>query len=374
MASVRFEQVSKQYANGYTALKDFNLTIDDGEFLVLVGPSGCGKTTSLRLLAGLEAISDGNLYINEQPVNTLSAKDRDIAMVFQSYALYPHMSVFENMAFSLQLKGLPKTEIAQRVQKAAQQLDIEPLLTRKPKQLSGGQRQRVAVGRAIVRNPAVFLMDEPLSNLDAKLRGQARYELSQLHQSLGTTFVYVTHDQAEAMTMGTRIAVMNRGILQQVDTPQQIYDAPQNVFVAGFLGSPPMNFWPAQLRTDAPDSWAIEIAAHEGAQPIRLALPPSRYERYATHRDQPMIFGIRPESIFHPDYVAPGILPAVVTAEATLVEHMGHESIGYFRIGREHSFSARLDPRVTVRVGEAVDLRFDMNRFYLFDAETEQVL
>ena len=243
MAHIVFEQVTKQYDNGFIAVKDLNLDIGEDEFLVLVGPSGCGKTTSLRMLAGLETISGGNIYIDGKRVNEMSPRERDIAMVFQSYALYPHMSVFENMAFSLRLQGTPKAEMQNRVQAAATQLGIEELLDRKPKQLSGGQRQRVAVGRAIVRDPAAFLMDEPLSNLDAKLRVQARAELSKLHKKLGTTFIYVTHDQVEAMTMGSRIAVMNGGILQQVDTPQNLYDHPNNVFVAGFMGSPAMNFF-----------------------------------------------------------------------------------------------------------------------------------
>src|SRR5512141_2653039 len=247
MASVTFDHVFKRYGD-VTAVNDLNIHVEDKEFLVFVGPSGCGKTTSLRLLAGLEEITEGNILIGDRVVNDVPPKDRDIAMVFQSYALYPHMSVYDNMAFGLKLRRVPKAEIDRRVKEAAKMLSIGHLLDRKPKQLSGGQRQRVAVGRAIVRNPAVFLMDEPLSNLDAKLRVSARAEISKLHMQLGTTFIYVTHDQIEAMTMGTRIAVMKDGLLQQVDTPQNLYDRPDNVFVAGFIGSPSMNFFEAQLK------------------------------------------------------------------------------------------------------------------------------
>ena len=287
MASVVFEKVTKQYENGFVAVKDLCMNIENQEFIVLVGPSGCGKSTSLRMLAGLEDISSGNLMIGDRRVNTLSPKDRDIAMVFQSYALYPHMSVAENMGFSLQLKGMPKDEIHQRVAEAGRQLGIEQLLDRKPRQLSGGQRQRVALGRAIVRNPAVFLMDEPLSNLDAKLRVQARAELSKLHERLGTTFVYVTHDQAEAMTMGTRIAVMNLGVLQQIDTPQNVYDHPSNLFVAGFLGSPSMNFFRRSLAAKG----RRICPANRRADPIATARAPDPLRRVCgprlDHGDSP---------------------------------------------------------------------------------------
>lgn len=301
MSSVVFEKVTKQYENGYTAVKDLNINLEDKEFLVLVGPSGCGKTTSLRMLAGLEDISSGSIYIDGQRVNNVTPKDRDIAMVFQSYALYPHMTVADNMGFSLDLKGVAKKEIRKRVEEAAKQLGIEQLLDRKPKQLSGGQRQRVALGRAIVRSPAVFLMDEPLSNLDAKLRVQARAELSELHKKVGTTFVYVTHDQAEAMTMGTRIAVMNQGILQQIDTPQNVYESPNNIFVAGFLGSPSMNFFDAQLLQH---NGSLTIKTDGG---ISLPVPDDRLARYSEFSDRPVVFGIRPEGIYHPQYVPPGI-------------------------------------------------------------------
>jgi multiple sugar transport system ATP-binding protein len=370
MSSVTFEQVTKRYGSSI-AVKDLNLAIEDGEFLVLVGPSGCGKTTSLRMLAGLEEISQGNLYIDGKRVNDIPARERDIAMVFQSYALYPHMTVFENMAFSLELQKVPKAEIKTRIHSAAKQLDIEPLLDRKPRQLSGGQRQRVAVGRAIVRNPAVFLMDEPLSNLDAKLRVQARAELSKLHRKLGTTFVYVTHDQVEAMTLGTRIAVMNHGILQQVGTPQTLYNEPRNVFVAGFMGSPAMNFLSARL------------VEQEGELVIRgegftLPIPQAQYPLYAPYRDQSVIFGIRPENLHIPGFAPPGISALPLKATLSVIEMMGNELVLYLTLGKTSQFDrpssvaqqdliARVDPRSKLRVGETIELAMDTNRFYLFE-------
>ena len=367
MASVVFEKVTKQYENGYVAVKDLNIDLEDKEFLVLVGPSGCGKTTSLRMLAGLEDISGGSIYIGGQRVNNVTPKDRDIAMVFQSYALYPHMSVADNMGFSLDLKGVPKKEIRKRVEEAAKQLGIEQLLDRKPKQLSGGQRQRVALGRAIVRSPAVFLMDEPLSNLDAKLRVQARAELSQLHKKVGTTFVYVTHDQAEAMTMGSRIAVMNKGILQQIDTPQHVYEHPNNIFVAGFLGSPSMNFFEAQLV----EQNGVPVIKTGG---LNVPVPTDRQQRYREFIGHPVVFGIRPEGIYHPQYVPPGIEPVGVKATATVVELMGHEEIVYFNLPDDTEFIARVDPRAKITPGEILDLQFDLTRFHLFDKESEQVI
>ncbi|EDX85909.1 TOBE domain family [Synechococcus sp. PCC 7335] len=368
MSSVTFENVTKQYENGFVAVKDLNIQLEDKEFLVLVGPSGCGKTTSLRMLAGLEDITSGSIYIGGQRVNNVTPKDRDIAMVFQSYALYPHMTVAENMGFSLDLKGVSKAEINKRVKAAGQQLGIEHLLDRKPKQLSGGQRQRVALGRAIVRSPAVFLMDEPLSNLDAKLRVQARAELSQLHKKVGTTFVYVTHDQAEAMTMGSRIAVMNSGILQQIDTPQNVYDHPNNIFVAGFLGSPSMNFFEARLLRQNDE---LVIKTDSG---IVVPIPPERLERYLEFQGRPVVFGIRPEGIYHPQYVPPGITPVSIPATATVVELMGYEIIVYFTLQDGTEFIARLDPRAKVAPGEALNLQFDLTRFHLFDQESEQVI
>ncbi|MEM1310856.1 MAG: sn-glycerol-3-phosphate ABC transporter ATP-binding protein UgpC [Cyanobacteria bacterium P01_H01_bin.153] len=367
MAHIIFEQVTKQYDNGFVAVKDLNLDIGEDEFLVLVGPSGCGKTTSLRMLAGLEGISSGHIYIDGKRVNEASPRDRDIAMVFQSYALYPHMSVFENMAFSLQLQGTPKDKIRERVQAAATQLGIAELLERKPKQLSGGQRQRVAVGRAIVRDPAAFLMDEPLSNLDAKLRVQARAELSKLHKKLGTTFIYVTHDQVEAMTMGSRIAVMNQGILQQVDTPQNLYDRPNNVFVAGFMGSPAMNFFDATLKPDGNDLW-IDAGA------LRLPVPEELQSRYQPHIGTSLIFGIRPENIYNPKFAPPGVNPIAVEATISVVEMMGHEEIVYLALADGHEFLARIDPRSRFTPGETVQVLFDRNRFHLFDKASEHVL
>ena len=366
MASVRFERVTKQYDNGYVAVKDLNLEICDREFLVLVGPSGCGKTTSLRMLAGLESISSGSLYIDERRVNELPPKDRDIAMVFQSYALYPHMSVFENMAFSLELQGIPKADIQRRVYQAAQQLGIDPLLERKPKQLSGGQRQRVAVGRAIVRDPSAFLMDEPLSNLDAKLRVQARTELNKLHKRLGTTFIYVTHDQVEAMTMGGRIAIMNQGILQQVDTPQTIYENPNNIFVAGFLGSPSMNFLEATVEPNN-NHPLVKTAS------FKLPLPRTNGS-IGSYIDRPVTLGIRPESFYHPNYLPPGIVPVDVKAEVSVVELMGHELIVYGTLDDGSEIVSRLDPRAAIVPGETITLQIDSHRVHLFDCETEQAI
>ncbi|MEB3226903.1 MAG: ABC transporter ATP-binding protein [Synechocystis sp.] len=361
MASVNFEQVTKQF-DDYVAVNNLNLEIADGEFLVFVGPSGCGKTTSLRLLAGLESITSGQICIGDRRVNELSPKDRDIAMVFQSYALYPHMSVFENMAFSLDLQGKSKQEIQQRVHSAAAQLGIEKLLHRKPKELSGGQRQRVAVGRAIVRKPAVFLMDEPLSNLDAKLRVQARKEISKLHDDLATTFIYVTHDQVEAMTMGDRIAVMKDGVLQQVDSPSNLYNRPANKFVAGFIGSPAMNFFEVERVTkDGETLLNLDNA------PLPLAWPPE-------HGDRPLTLGIRPENIYHPQHLPPDIEPIELPATVKLVEMMGNELIVYCETAAGTEFVARIDPRVTIKAQDALTFLFDAHRLHYFDREMETAL
>ena len=365
MASVTFEHVTKRFGD-VVAVNDLNIQIADREFLVFVGPSGCGKTTSLRMLAGLEEITEGNIYIGDRLVNDVPPKDRDIAMVFQSYALYPHMSVYDNMAFGLKLRRVPKAEIDRRVREAARRLGIEALLDRKPKQLSGGQRQRVAVGRAIVRNPAVFLMDEPLSNLDAKLRVQARAEISKLHMQLGTTFIYVTHDQTEAMTMGTRIAVMKDGLLQQIDTPQNLYDQPDNVFVAGFIGSPSMNFFDATLTGS--DS---EMYVDTGA--FRVKIPAERVEPYKAHRGSQVIFGIRPENVHDPEFAPPGIHQALVESKVEVTELMGNEVILYLN-ARDKSFLARVDPRSKLRVGNTASLAFNMDRFHIFDKQTEKAI
>ena len=367
MARVCFERVTKQYENGFVAVKNLNFEVAEGEFLVLVGPSGCGKTTSLRMLAGLESVSDGSIYIGDRRVNNLPSKDRNIAMVFQSYALYPHMSVFDNMAFSLELQGYSKAEIKQRVKAAAQQLGIENLLDRKPKQLSGGQRQRVAVGRAIVRKPTVFLMDEPLSNLDAKLRTQARVELSKLHKDLATTFIYVTHDQVEAMTMGTRIAVMNQGILQQIDTPQNLYENPANIFVAGFMGSPAMNFLEGTIQQQ-------EDRLFVKTKSLELPIPIAYQKQYQEYLGQEVIFGIRPENIYSEEFMPPKTKPFPVQAKTTVVEMMGHEAIVYCTLADGQDLVARVDPRSNFTPGNTITLLFDLNRFHLFDREQEHRL
>lgn len=358
MASVSYKNVVKKYGD-FTALHDLCLDIEDKEFLVLVGPSGCGKSTALRCLAGLEEISSGEVIIGDRVVNDVPPKDRDIAMVFQSYALYPHMTVYDNMAFGLKLRKTPKAEIDERVKEAAGILGIEGLLTRKPRELSGGQRQRVAVGRAIVRNPKVFLFDEPLSNLDAKLRVQTRSEISKLHHNLATTFIYVTHDQVEAMTMATRIAVMNKGRLQQLDTPQHLYDHPNNMFVAGFIGSPATNFFPAHLRSEGND-----IVVDAGA--FRVKLPPRMLDTYRPYVDKEVVFGIRPEDIHAADFVPGGITAALVEAKVDVTELMGNEIFVYLLVG-ENQFVARVDPRAKYEIGDVVKVAFNMDNCHIFD-------
>ena len=364
MASVTFENVVKRYGN-VTAVDNLNLEIPDKEFLVLVGPSGCGKTTALRLLAGLEEISDGRILIGDRLVNDVAPKDRDIAMVFQSYALYPHMSVFDNMAFGLKLRKTPKEEIKRRVQEAAEILGIEQLLERKPRQLSGGQRQRVAVGRAIVREPKVFLFDEPLSNLDAKLRVETRANISKLHNRLQTTFIYVTHDQVEAMTMASRIAVINNGILQQLDTPQKLYDSPSNVFVAGFIGSPAMNFFKAKLqRSDG------KLIVDAGA--FQTTVPASRASRYESYVGKDVIFGIRPEDIHDPNFTPSEIVPSLVETTVDVTELMGNEVFIYLTLGAG-SFVGRVDPRTSFRPGGRVQVALNMEHMHLFEVEGDQL-
>jgi multiple sugar transport system ATP-binding protein len=365
MASVTYDHVYKRFGD-VIAVNDLNIQIEDKEFLVLVGPSGCGKTTALRCLAGLEEISDGKILIGEQVVNDVPPKDRDIAMVFQSYALYPHMSVYDNMAFGLKLRKMPKDEIRRRVQQAATILGIENLLDRKPRQLSGGQRQRVAVGRAIVREPKVFLFDEPLSNLDAKLRVETRANISKLHQQLQTTFIYVTHDQVEAMTMASRIAVMNKGILQQIETPQNLYDRPANIFVAGFIGSPAMNFFKTVLRRD-------DGKLYVDGDSFKVQVPESRNNIYAPYVDKPVIFGIRPEDIKDPNYAPPGIFAQTVNGMVDVTELMGNEIFLFLNNG-QHTFVARVDPRTSARMGDAMQIVFNMNNMHLFDPETEQAI
>lgn len=365
MASVTYEHVYKRFGD-VIAVNDLNIFIEDKEFLVLVGPSGCGKTTALRLLAGLEDVTEGRILIGDHIVNDVAPKDRDIAMVFQSYALYPHMSVYDNMAFGLKLRKTPRDEIKRRVQQAAEILGIEQLLDRKPRQLSGGQRQRVAVGRAIVREPKVFLFDEPLSNLDAKLRVETRANISKLHQQLQTTFIYVTHDQVEAMTMASRIAVMNKGILQQIDTPQNLYDYPNNLFVAGFIGSPAMNFFKANLqKTDG------KLIVEGGS--FSTEAPASRMSVYSPFVGKPVIFGIRPEDIKDPQYAPPGIFAQPVEANVEVTELMGNEIFLYLTSG-DQNYVARVDPRTHARMGDKKQVLFNMDNMHLFDPETEQAI
>jgi len=362
MASVTYDQVSKRFGD-VTAVNNLNIEIKDKEFLVLVGPSGCGKSTALRCLAGLEEISDGRILIGDRVVNDVPPKDRNIAMVFQSYALYPHMSVYDNMAFGLKLRKTPKDEIDRRVQEAAKILGIELLLDRKPKQLSGGQRQRVALGRAIVREPSVFLLDEPLSNLDAKLRVQTRAELIRLHQRLGTTFIYVTHDQTEAMTMADRIAVIKDGLLQQVETPQNLYDHPANVFVAGFIGSPSMNFFKATLTGSADDMYV-------DAGSFRIKVTDSIKARLKDGVGKKVTFGIRPEDVYAPDFVAGGVNAVMVESKVDVTELMGNEIFLYLMSG-DQAYTARVDPRLKVHAGDTIQMAFNADNIHLFDAETE---
>jgi len=362
MASVTYDHVTKRFGD-VVAVNDLNIRIEDREFLVFVGPSGCGKTTSLRLLAGLEELTAGSILIGDRVVNDVAPKDRDIAMVFQSYALYPHMSVYDNMAFGLKLRKTPKAEIDRRVKEAAGILGIEGLLDRKPKQLSGGQRQRVALGRAIVREPAVFLMDEPLSNLDAKLRVQTRAEIAKLHQRLQTTFIYVTHDQMEAMTMGTRIAVQKDGVLQQLDTPQHLYDHPGNVFVAGFIGSPSMNFFDATL-VEGDGRLFVDGGT------FRLEVPEDNIATLLPHKGKEIIFGIRPEDIHAKPFVPPGIAEADMTVDVDVTELMGNEIFVYC-LTENKSFIARVDPRLRAHPGDQIELALNMANMHIFERDAE---
>jgi multiple sugar transport system ATP-binding protein len=368
VASVTYRNVHKSFGNT-VVIKDMNLEIADKEFLVFVGPSGCGKSTSLRMLAGLEEVTSGEIYIGDRMVNNVAPKDRDVAMVFQSYALYPHMTVYDNMAFGLRLRKTPKHEIDRRVNEAARSLGLVDeakgvnLLDRRPRQLSGGQRQRVAVGRAIVREPAVFLLDEPLSNLDAKLRVQSRAEISKLHQRLGTTFIYVTHDQVEAMTMGTRICVLNEGEIQQVDTPQNLYNNPHNVFVAGFIGSPSMNFFDASLKADG-DNLTVDAGAFKLTVDTRHAAP------FRSHVGHDIILGIRPEDIHDWNYQPSGITPAKIETSIDVVEQMGNEIVVYLNEGGS-SFIARMDPRTQATVGGRMAVAVNIDNIHVFDANTK---
>lgn len=362
MASVTYQNVYKRFGD-FTAVNDLSIDIADKEFVVFVGPSGCGKSTSLRMLAGLEEISEGEILIGDRVVNDVPPKDRDIAMVFQSYALYPHMSVYDNMAFGLKLRKTPKSEIDRRVKEAADILGLVPLLDRKPKALSGGQRQRVAVGRAIVREPAVFLMDEPLSNLDAKLRVSARAEISKLHQRLGTTFIYVTHDQVEAMTMGDRIMVISDGILQQIDSPRTLYNEPNNRFVAGFIGSPSMNFFDATLVAEEG-----QIFADTGD--FRVHAPEAHKQAYGDYVGKQVTLGLRPENMHGSPYVPPNIDAAPLKATVEVVELLGHELHVFCNSGK-NSFVAIVDTRLAPSVGSEIDLVANVDAMHLFDKDTE---
>ena len=368
MANVTLSNVYKRYQGNVVAVTDFNLEIADKEFIVLVGPSGCGKSTTLRMIAGLEEISEGDLMISGRRMNDVAPKDRDIAMVFQNYALYPHMTVYQNMAFGLKLRHFPKAEIDRRVREAAQLLDISSLLTRKPKALSGGQRQRVALGRAIVREPQAFLMDEPLSNLDAKLRVQMRTEISKLHQRLQTTFIYVTHDQTEAMTMGDRIVVMKDGFIQQVATPQEIYNQPRNLFVAGFIGSPSMNFVTGRIEESG---GTIKFVA-EG---MSLTIPEGRHEvmRNRSLIGKEVVLGIRPEHIHDEPLYLETFPGGVFEASVDVVEHMGSEMYLLMDVSGQ-PVTGRIVARGDVKAGTRLKLGIDMNKFHIFDKETEEAV
>jgi len=365
MAEVSLKKIVKEYEGGVQAVKGIDLDIANHEFVVLVGPSGCGKSTTLRMIAGLEEISDGEIWIGGDVVNDVPPRDRDIAMVFQNYALYPHMSVFENMAFGLKLRKFPKEEIRKRVDEAARMLDIVPLLDRKPKALSGGQRQRVAMGRAIVRNPKVFLFDEPLSNLDAKLRVQMRTEIKKVHQMVPTTTVYVTHDQVEAMTLADRVVVMNQGIIEQVGAPQELYHNPATRFVAGFIGSPAMNFLPVQVLDDG----GLKIQLADGT---KLAVPPGKVDRYGPHKGKRMTLGIRPEHLTETRENAKAGIQQM-NALVDVVEPMGMETLVHFFIDGV-PMCARVDPLTIARPGEILPLAADMNNMHLIDDQTHKVV
>ncbi len=377
MANLQLKSIKKVYDNGYEAVKDFNMDIDDKEFIVLVGPSGCGKTTTLRMIAGLEEITSGELYIGEDLVNDISPKDRDIAMVFQNYALYPHMTVYDNMGFALKLRKTPKDEIDNKVRSAAKILEIESLLNRKPKQLSGGQRQRVALGRAIVRNPKVFLMDEPLSNLDAKLRVQMRTEISKLHQRLNTTFIYVTHDQVEAMTMGTRIVIMKDGVIQQIDTPQETYDNPNNVFVASFIGSPHMNIFDGIVEsidgTIKLKTQSINEDNKEAENIIILNLPKEKQDilRDKGYVGKTVKIGIRPDNLT--ERQANTDAYSHFTGCVNVIELMGSETYVYTNINGTQC-TARFKSTAPVQLNENIEFAVNINKIHVFDIHTEKTL
>ena len=368
MASLSLKNINKVYPNGFHAVKDFNLEIEDKEFIIFVGPSGCGKSTTLRMIAGLEEISSGELWIGDKLVNDVEPKDRDIAMVFQNYALYPHMSVYDNMAFGLKLRKVAKDQIDRLVHEAAKILDIEHLLDRKPKALSGGQRQRVAMGRAIVRDPKVFLMDEPLSNLDAKLRVQMRIEISKLHQRLETTIIYVTHDQTEALTLGTRIVVMKDGVVQQVDSPLDLYMRPNNLFVAGFIGSPQMNFIDAKVVVSG-----SEVRLMCGSNSIKL--PENKAKKLIDngYEDKTVTFGIRPEDIKDEEMFISNSPDTTLEATVKVYEMLGAEVFLYFTI-ETFDITVRVNPRTTARPGDTIKIALDGSKIHLFDKETQETI
>ncbi|MFD1610155.1 ABC transporter ATP-binding protein [Oceanobacillus luteolus] len=362
MAELVLEHIQKKYDKEVVAVKDFNLHIQDKEFIVFVGPSGCGKSTTLRMIAGLEEITEGNLYIDNKRMNDVPPKDRDIAMVFQNYALYPHMSVYDNMAFGLKLRKMKKAEIDRRVQEAAKILGLEEYLDRKPKALSGGQRQRVALGRAIVRDPKVFLMDEPLSNLDAKLRVQMRTEIQKLHRRLQSTTIYVTHDQTEAMTMATRLVVMRDGEIQQIGAPAEVYENPNNVFVGGFIGSPSMNFFNGVIQ----DSYFV-------IGDVKIKIPEGKLKvlKDNNYIGKEVILGVRPEHI-HDELVFIESTPETkISTVIEVAELNGAETFLYSKVG-DQNFVARIDSRTDVMAGDTMDLAFDMNKAHFFDADTEE--
>jgi len=391
MGAIKISSVGKIYPNGTRALEDVNIEINDGEFVVLVGPSGCGKTTLLRMVAGLEDITEGEIFIGDKIVNEVAPKDRDIAMVFQNYALYPHMSVYDNMAFSLKLRKLPKEEIDKKVKDAARTLEISELLERKPKALSGGQRQRVAMGRAIVRSPEAFLMDEPLSNLDAKLRVQMRAELGQLHTQLETTTLYVTHDQVEAMTMGDRVAVIRKGELQQIDTPREIYLYPKNIFVAGFIGSPSMNFVYADVKVSG-DKTMLTFAGEE------ITCVGESLDKLKKVDGKQIVLGIRPEAFEDSIYAKDSEYTESISITVTLLEQLGSDSYIHFYkdlkpvqteaieeiladegedisvLGDQTKFIARINPNSTVKEGEEIKLSIDPSKLHFFDPESGKAL
>jgi multiple sugar transport system ATP-binding protein len=368
MASLSLKHIAKKYPNGFEAVKDFNLEIEDKEFIIFVGPSGCGKSTTLRMVAGLEDISSGELIIDGKLCNDVEPKDRDIAMVFQNYALYPHMTVFDNMAFGLKLRKVPKDEIKKKVEEAAKILDLEKLLDRKPKALSGGQRQRVAMGRAIVRNPKVFLMDEPLSNLDAKLRVQMRAEIAALHNRLGATIIYVTHDQTEAMTLGTRIVVLKDGDIMQVDSPQTLYNQPNNLFVAGFIGSPQMNFVDADVAADG-NTAVLKF----GGYSVPLSAEKSKKILDGGYKGKKVTFGIRPEDIYDDEESFAKYPNSVIESDVTGYELLGAEVLLYYTVAGAN-MTARVDSDTPARYGDHIKLALDPKKIHVFDKDTEQTI